>query len=276
MTTDELERDLELLAEPHADDDAMRLAVRATLGRQLQPDRTIHRRSRLVFGSAAVATAALAAAIVALIGLGGSGGPSPANAAILAHIVRASSPPANVVVHVKETGTQAGGTQVDAEWWQETNPPYAYRLIKGHAASQIDGGSDGTTYSQYDAATDTIYQQPDSAPPTLIVPIESLRTGLFDGTASIAGTVTIDGRALYAVDLPGGVVGYFDKGDYRPAYIDNPQRGGSVVRTQVVAYDEFPLTAANEKLVSVAAGHPGARFATGEPPAPTKQPGEPK
>lgn len=276
MTTDELERDLQLLAAPRADDESLRLAVRATLDRQLQPRTATRRRRRLAFGSAAVAAAAAAAAIVALVGPGGRGGPSSANAAILARVVRASTPPANLVVHVKETGTQADGTQVTAEWWQETSPPYAFRLIKGPVGAQIDGGSDGTTYSQYDAATDTIYRQPDSPPPTLIDPIETMRAGLVDGTARIAGTVTIAGRSLYEIDLPDGVVGYFDKADYRPAYIDNPQRGGSIVRTQVVVYDELPLTAGNEKLVSVAAGHPGSRVATGEPPAPTKQPGEPK
>ena len=36
MTTDELERDLKTLAEPQADDERLRLAIRATLGEQLQ------------------------------------------------------------------------------------------------------------------------------------------------------------------------------------------------------------------------------------------------
>jgi hypothetical protein len=162
------------------------------------------------------------------------------------------------------------------EWWQETSPPYAFRLIKGPAGQQTEGASDGTTYSQYDASTDTVYEEPDSTPPALIDPIETMRAGLVDGTARIAGTVTIDGRALYEIDLPNGVVGYFDENDYRPVYIDNPQRSGSVVRTQVVAYEERPLTAANEKLVSLGDQHPGARVTAGEPPAPTKEPGAAK
>ena len=124
MTTDQLERDLTSLAEPHADDDRLRLSIRATLREQVRP--APRRRTRLAFGFGAIAAATVAAAIVALIGTGGS-----SDAAILAHVVHASSPPANLVVHLKETGTQPDGTQVSAEWWQETNAPYAMRLIKG-------------------------------------------------------------------------------------------------------------------------------------------------
>lgn len=272
MTTDELERDLKALAEPQAEDEHLRLSIRTTLGEQLHSRPKTRRRTRLLFGSAAVAGAALAAAIVALIG---AGEPSSANAAILAHVVHASSLPANIIVHVKETGTQ-NGTQVVVEWWQKTNSPYALRLIKGPTSGAIESSDDGTTTSQYDPGTDTIYQQPDSKSPSLVDPIETIRAGLTNGTAQVAGTVTIDGRSLYKVELPNGVVGYFDRTDYRPVYLDNPQRGGSVVRTQVVAYEELPITSENERLLSVAAQHPGARIALGTPPAPTGAPAEPK
>jgi hypothetical protein len=280
MTTDELERDLNALAEPQADDERLRLAIRATLGEQLQGRPKIRRRTRLVLGSAAVTAAALAAAAVALIGT--SGGPSSANAAILAHVVRAISPPANIIVHVKEAGVQGDGTQVAAEWWQETNPPYAIRLIKGTDGQQVDtkgnaGGqqaesaANGTTFSQYDAGTNTIYQRPDSASPTLIDPIETVRAGLTHGTAQVAGTVTIDGQSLYKIELPDGVVGYFDRTDYQPVYLDNPQRDGSVVRTRVITYEELSITLENEMLLSITAQHPRASVDTGPPPASAKQ-----
>jgi hypothetical protein len=210
MPTDELERDLKTLAEPQADDERLRLAIRATLCEHPRGRLQARRRTRLVLGSAAVAAATLAAAVVALIGMGGSG-PSSANAAILAQVVRAISPPANIIVHVKEAGVQPDGTQVAAEWWQETNPPYAIRLIKGTAGQPIDakgnaGGqqvetaADGTTSSQYDAGTNTIYQRPDSTP-MLIDPSESVRAWLTQGTAQVAGAVTIDGQSLYTVEL---------------------------------------------------------------------------
>lgn len=277
MTTEELEleRDLRSLAEPQAEDEHLRLAIRTALGEHLQ-GRPRRRRRRLLIGTASVAAATLAAAIVALIGTGGSGGPSSANAAILAHVARTLSPPANIIVHVKETGTLPDGTQVDAEWWQETNAPHAIRLIKGPRNHETEAAADGTTSSQYDAGTDTIYEQSDSKSPTLVDPIESVRAALANGTAQVAGTVTIDGRSLYKIELPDGVIGYFDKNDYRPVYLDNPQRGGSVVRTQVTAYDELPLTSENEKLLSISAQHPGVRVQPGTPPAPTKQPTQPK
>jgi hypothetical protein len=281
MTTDELERDLKTLSKPQADDERLRLAIRATLGEQLRGRPKIRRRTRLVLGSAAVTAAALAVAAVALIGTGGSG-PSSANAAILAHVIRAISPPINIIVHVKEAGVQPDATQVAAEWWQETSPPYAIRLIKGTAGQQVDakgnaGGqqvesaADGTTFSQYDAGTNTIYQRPDPASPTLIDPIETVRAGLTHGTAQVAGTVTIDGQSLYKIELPDGVVGYFDRSDYRPVYLDNPQRGGSVVRTRVIIYEELSITPDNELFLSITAQHPRASVDTGPPPAPTRQ-----
>ena len=59
------------------------------------------------------------------------------------------------------------------------------------------------------------------------LPIETMRAGLRHGTAQVAGEVTIDGRSLYKIELPGGITGYFDKPDYRPVFVDNPQNTGS-------------------------------------------------
>jgi hypothetical protein len=271
MTIDELERDLEALAEPRPDDELLRAAIRVTLIERLQGRPGRRRRTRLALGAAAVAAAALVAAIVALVGAGGSGGPASANAAILAHVVDAITPPANMIVHVEETGAQPDGTPVTAEWWQETNAPYAMRLIKGPTGQAVESADDGTTSSSYDAGTNTIYQQPDSKSPTLIDPIETVRAGLTNGTAQVAGTVTIDGRSLYKIELPDGVVGYFDQTDYRPVYLDNPQGNGSIVRTRVITYEELSLTPENEKLLSLAAQHPDARAQTGTPPGPVGQ-----
>jgi hypothetical protein len=281
MTTDQLERDLSALAEPQADDERLRLAIRTTLGRQLQGGPETRRRGRLVLGVAAVAAATVAAAAVALVGIGGSG-PASANAAILAHVARAISPPADMIVHIRETGMQPDGTQVVAEWWQETNAPYALRLIKGRTGGPVDakgnagGGvvesaSDGTTYSRYDAGTNTISQSPEATAPPLIDPVETVRAALAAGTAQVTGTVTIDGRSLYAIELPNGVVAYFDRTDYRPVYLDNPQRDGGVVRTRVVAYEELPVSPESRQLLSIAAQHPRASVDAGPAPAPTGQ-----
>jgi hypothetical protein len=271
MTTDELERDLKTLAEPQQADELLRLAIRAQLGEQLRvrPRRRVRTRLTFAAAAAAVAAAAIAAAIVALIGTGGSRGLAAADAAIIHHAIRAITSPANSIVHVKEAGVQ-NGTPVAAEWWQQTSPPYANRVIKGPVGQQSEGADNGTTSFQYDAGTNTIYESSDSSPPTLIDPISIVRDELENGTAQVAGTVTIDGTALYEIDLPNGVVGYFDRSDYQPIYLDNRQRDGSVVRVRVVAYEQLPMTPENEMLLSVTAQHPTASVET----TPNKAPGK--
>jgi hypothetical protein len=269
MTTEQLERDLETLAEPRQGDERLRLEIRARLGEQMlaRPPRRVRPRPRRRFGwaVAAAAVAAMAAVVVSLGSPGGSGGPSVANAAIIRHALRAISSPANAIVHVKEIGVQ-DGTTVGAEWWQETSAPHALRMIKGPVGGQREGASDGSTSFQYDARTNTIVETPNSSAPALVDPIAPVREQLARGDAQVEGTVTIAGQALYKIKLSTGVTGYFDKTDYRPVYLDNPQSGGSVVRTRVVAYEELPVTPDNEKLLSITAQHPDARVSTRQAP----------
>jgi hypothetical protein len=260
MTTEELERDLERLTEPREADERLRLAIRARLGEQMlaRPRRRL--KPRLAFGWAAVAAAATTVAIIA-VGPGGSAAPSAADAAIIRHALQAITSPANTIVHVEETGVQ-GGTPVAAEWWQQTSPPYALRMIKGPVGGQVETADDATTSFRYDAATNTVVETPTSSARALVDPVESVREQLASGGAQVAGTVTIDGTAMYEIGLPTGVVAYFDTTDYRPMYLDNPQRDGSVVRTRVVTYEELPMTPDNAKLLSVTAQHPDARVLT--------------
>jgi hypothetical protein len=218
---------------------------------------------------AAVSTAVAAAAFVALIGTGGSTGLSPAEAAIIRNAARGITLPANGIVHVKETGMQ-NGAPVTVEWWQQTSPPYALRLIKSRAGQQTEGADDGTTSFQYDAGANTILESPATAPPALVDPLSVVREQLANGSARVAGTETIDGASLYKIELPTGVVGYFDRTDYRPMYVDNPQRDGTVVRTQVVTYEELPMTPENATLLSITAHYPDARVDTNPNDAPSK------
>jgi hypothetical protein len=161
MTIDELEHDLRSLSERHEEDERLRLEIRAQLGEHLDVRPRRRLRARLAFGAAA-ASAAVAVAIVALVGTSGSGGPSSAEAAIIRHAIRAITPPANTIVHVKETGVQ-DGTTVAAEWWQQTSAPHAIRMIKGPVGKQGESGTDGVTSFRYDADTNTIYERPASA-----------------------------------------------------------------------------------------------------------------
>ncbi len=62
-----------------------------------------------------------------------------------------------------------------------------------------------------------------------------VRQEFASGQAQVNGTVVIDGASLYKIDLPHGLVGYFDPSTYAPRYVDNPRRDGTVVRLRVVA-----------------------------------------
>ncbi len=258
MTTEELERDLRTLAEPREADERLRLAIRARLGEQMLEPRKRRPRPWLRLGWAAVAAAAIAVAIVSLGAPGGSAGPSAADAAIIRHALLAITAPANAIVHVKETGVQ-DGPPVAAEWWQQTSPPHALRMIKGSAGRETEAANDGATSFQYDAGTNTVVETPASSAPGLVDPIAGVRAQLARRGARVAGRAKIDGQVLYKIELPTGVVAYFDTTDYRPVYLDNPQRDGSVVRTRVVTYEELPMSSDNANLLSITAQHPDAR-----------------
>jgi hypothetical protein len=73
----------------------------------------------------------------------------------------------------------------------------------------------------------------------VVDPLSIVRQQLAAGSAQVAGRVTIDGASLYKIELPNGVVGYFDATSYRPMYVDNPKGDGSVVRSRVVTYEEL-------------------------------------
>jgi hypothetical protein len=277
MTTHEdsdrkqLERDLHGLAKPSETDDAFRLSLRAALVDHLQPPVEVSRWKRPVFrfalagGAAAVVVASV---VLALVGTGGSDGPAVAQAAVVRHALQAVTSPTSCILHVRVTGIQ-NGTQIMGEWWQETTPPYASRGLKGPIGQEGESADDGTTSYSYDTATNTIYERPDSSPPTFTDPISVIRKELAAGQAQVAGTEVIAGVSLYKIDLPHGLVGYFEKSDYRPLYLDDPTSNG-VVRLHVVAFEHLTLTPANQDLLSLIAQHPNARVDTNPQDAPGK------
>ncbi|HEY8792131.1 MAG TPA: hypothetical protein VIL96_04550 [Gaiellaceae bacterium] len=277
MTTHEdserkqLERDLQLLAKPGETDDAFRVSLRAALIDRLQPLVELPRWKRPVFRFAVAggAAAAVAASVVlALVGTESSGGPAAAQAAIVRHALQAVTSPTSCILHVRVSGIQ-NGTQVVGESWQETTPPYASRGLKGPIGQEGESADDGTTSYTYDTATNTIHERPDSSPPTFTDPISVIRKELAAGQAQVAGTEVIAGVSLYKIDLPHGLVGYFDKSDYRPRYLDDPTSNG-LVRLHVVAFEHLTLNPANRDLLSLIAQHPNAHVDTNPQNAPGK------
>jgi hypothetical protein len=260
-----LQRDLRNLAEPGEQDERLRIALRATLASAASPGPRRPRAIRLALVCAAVAATAAAIALVAIVGTTGSGAPATADAAIIHHALKAVTPPPNAILHVKVVGRQNGAT-VEGQTWQQTSPPYASRGVKGEPGRQGEFADDGTTSFEYNPDTNTIYERPDSSPPTFTDPVSQIRRELDTGRAQLAGTVVIGGASLYKIDLPNGLVGYFDGTNYRPRYLDDPQRDGTIVRLRVVAYEYLPMTKANRSLLSVAAQHPTARRVDATPP----------
>jgi hypothetical protein len=256
MTNDTLERELRSLAAPGPDDEQLRVVLRAQLLRQ--PVRRRRSTVRLAFAAAGCVVAA-AAAVIALVGTSSTGGPGVAGAAILHHTLVAMTPPPGAIVHVKTVDTE-NGVQFVGEWWQQTGAPYASRALKGTAGRYAEFADDGTTSYTYDSATNTIYERPDSTPPTAEDPVSTIRGELANGHARLIGPVTVAGEPLYAMVLSNGVTAYVDKVTYVPRYLDEPQRDGSSVRFDVVTYEHLAATADNLRLLSMTAAHPGARL----------------
>jgi hypothetical protein len=254
-----LERDLRTLAEPRAEDELIRLAVREQLARKLRPRARRRRSIRLAVGTAALAAAAAALIVVALLATNGTGAPTVADAAIIHHALRAVTPPANTILHVEVVGAQNGMTVI-GETWEQTSPPYAFRGLKGAVGHQSEFADNGTTTFQFGPGSNTIYVSPDTSPPTFADPIWQVRHELANGQAEVVGTVVVGGAAMYKIDLPHGLVGYFDESNYRPRYLDDPQSDGTVLRLRVAAYEYLPMTPANRSLLSIVAQHPGARI----------------
>ena len=236
-----------------------RQALSRQLIGQLRPRPRRRPRMRIFAGVSAVSAAA-AIALVALVGSTGSGGPTAADAAIIHHALRAVTPPTGEILHTKVVGTQNGVTAA-AEVWRQTAPPYAGRAIKGPIGHQVEFSDNGTTSFEYDPATNTIYERPDSSPrPAPNDPVAQIRQEVASGQAQVNGTVNIDGVPLYKIDLPQGRVGYFDTSNYALRYLDQPQPDGTVVRLRIEVYEYLPMTSANQDLLSVTAQHPGARI----------------
>jgi hypothetical protein len=253
-----LERDLRKLAQPRPGDEQLERALRKQLLAPSPPRWRPRLSRRIAIGSAALAAAA-AAAVAGFVGTGGSSGPAVADAAIIRHAIMAVTAPANRILHVKVVGVQ-GDTPIAGESWQQTSRPYASRYMKGEVGRQTEFSDDGRTSFEYDPATNTIYEQADVARPTFANPISEIRAELTSGQAQLVGTVMIAGAVLYKIDLPNGLVGYFDQSDYRPRFLDDPQRTGAAVRLRVAAYEYLPMTQANRALLSETAQHPNARL----------------
>jgi hypothetical protein len=253
-----LERDLEQLVEPRAEDERLRRAIRRQLAARMKPRPRRRLSLRIAVGSTAMSVAAAAAAIVVLVGANGSAGTTAADAAIVHLALKAVAAHPNSILHTKVVGVQNGLTVV-GESWQQTSAPYASRYVKGAIGHQSESADNGTMSFQYDAQSNTIVERPESSRATFANPMAQIRQALASGQAHFVGIAVIDGAPLYKIDLQQGRVVYFDPRHDRPRYLDNPQGDGTVVRLRFAAYEYLPMTEASRAMLSIIAQHPSAR-----------------
>jgi hypothetical protein len=230
-------------------------------------------RSRGGYDRAVGCLAAGAAVAIVLAGGGVSGsGTATADAAIIHHASAAFAAPPNEIFHSK-----LQGDGFVAESWQLTSAPYSYLQGKGPIGAAPYASNDGTTTAYYDPTTNTIHQtrSTKSTKPTAPDnPLAEIRHEVHDGRARVLTTATVDGTATYEIQLADkdgfdaqSLIVYVDRGSYRPIEIADPQRNGTTVRLQVVAFEYLPTTFTNLRLLSLTARYPSAQVVSDPDPA---------
>ncbi len=219
---------------------------------------------------AAVSLAAAAAVAIVLLGGGVSdSGTSTADAAIIHHVGAVFAPPPNEIFHSK-----LQGDGFVAESWQLTSAPYSYLEGKGPIGAAPYASDDGSTAAYYDPTTNTIHQTRSTKRTGPNNPVTEIRQDLQDGRARVLSTATVDGTASYKIQLADkdgfnaqSLIVYVDKNSYRPIEIADPQRNGTIVHLQVVAFEYLPTT--HLSLLSLTAHYPSAHVVKDLAPAAT-------
>jgi hypothetical protein len=204
----------------------------------------------------AVALVVVAVAAGAVVGLGSQA--KPADAAILHRMAAALTPPAGTILHERAEITAPGQGTQPYEVWMQADSPHAYRVIKwGH-----EGAFDGSSFSSYDAASNTITTEPTAGTSRESDDFAvTLRSLVAAGRATIDGTTTIDGVSAYKLtvtDSPDPFLlgtAYVATDDYKPLEIDTTTGSEKIV---FETYEYLPANAAGLRLLDLSAQHAGA------------------
>jgi outer membrane lipoprotein-sorting protein len=213
--------------------------------------------------AAAALTACVAAVMVLLAGRVAS--PQPAQAAIVRHTQAAVALAPGMILHERALVSVDGRSWQPYELWSATGEPQRFRVIKfGRELSR-----DGSIVSTYDAGANTITREPAPTAATGAGPVDlaaSMRSLLQSGQARVSGTATVDGTPAYRLTLgpasgaSAPATAYVDQRDYRPLLLEYSASGGETIRYET--YEYLAATAANLRLLDVAAQHPSAGVVT--------------
>jgi hypothetical protein len=215
----------------HAGLELYRDQLHSAIERDLGHGGTLRRARRGGRLRLAVPTAVAAATATALVVSFTSGPPvQSADAAILHHVAAALTPPAGAIVHEQAMVSLAGKPAQPFELWQQTAPPYKYRVIKwGHEGS-------GTAR----------HGSPDD-------PAATLRSLVQSGQAKVEASTTFHGVAAYKLSVHGAGdtflngTAYVERDNYHPLEIDTAAGGGEAIRYQT--YEYLPGTPASTALL---------------------------
>ena len=229
------------------------------------------RRSRplLLTGSSLAAVAAITAVVL----FAGTSPVRPADAALLARVVRALTGPAGTILHERAVST-ANGKSVLFELWQSEESPSDYRVTKGSA----EISSNGSTTESFDPSSGTIVRSADSTPASLSDPAAAIKAMIGAREARVVGAATIDGRPVWKLDahnpadrfLTGTL--YVDRTNYYPVLLEvaigrlcaNAVCTAVPEQIRFQTYEYLPATPANDRLLSLADQHPSVPVVTSD------------
>jgi hypothetical protein len=214
-----------------------------------------------------VAVAGIAAAALVIVSTLGVQARS-ADAAILHRISAALAPRAGTLLHERALVSVPGRSST-YELWAQADSPFAYRVIKwGHETSW-----NGSRYSSYDAATNTITMGQSVAttgkshePDDVAATVRQLAQS---GQAQVEAT-TLDGVPAYKLTVSGssdrflnGTV-YVARDSYYPLLIQTSAGcfGTCTETIKYQTYEYLPASASNIRLLDLSAQHPGATVAS--------------
>jgi hypothetical protein len=221
---------------------------------------------RLAVRGLLVAAVAITVAVTASFWPGGSG-PSAAQAA-----AAALAGTSGTVLHSVEieTRTLRDGTVegVRYERWDAGDAPYDSRAIRVEGASSFETATVGGTTQLYDAATNTVYEQPfDSARDKAAGgrgadPYRAKIISLLDsGELQQRGTGSVDGRSVVKLVSTDGLATLeVDARSYDPISWRVDQGQSGVIEDRFTTFERSPAGATQ---LSLAIVHPGARVVTG-------------